>query len=313
MIEATPSIPAAPVASPRPAVVGLGEVLWDVFPDGPRFGGAPANFACGVAALSGGRIDACMVSAVGRDVPVDLGRRAVDHLRGRGVDTACVATVDRPTGQVLVELDAAGQASYRFVDDAAWDNLAWSDALAALAGRSAAVCFGTLGQRKPASRATIRRFVAAVPAGCLRVLDVNLRPPFWDAAVVLESLALADVLKLNHEELPVVAGLLGWRGTDADLLARLVETYKLRLVALTRGADGAVLLDAAGNRSDLPASPTTVRDTVGAGDAFTAALVVGLLDGLPLPAINAWAGRVAAYVTSQSGGTPDLPDELRRR
>lgn len=322
MSQPTPSNATTPSPPARPAVVGLGEVLWDVFPDGPRFGGAPANFACGVAGLAGassqsgasgpaggGRADACMVSAVGPD---DLGRQAVDRLRGRGVDAAAVVTVDRPTGQVFVELDAAGHASYRFGADAAWDHLEWSDAAAALAARSAAVCFGTLGQRAAASRHTIRRFVAAVPPACLRVLDVNLRPPFWDAATVLDSLRLADVLKLNHEELPIVADLLGWQGSEAELLSRLVDTYQLRLVALTRGADGAVLLDAAGERSDLPAHPTTVADTVGAGDAFTAALVLGLLDGLPLAAVNAWAGRVAAYVTSQPGGTPDLPGELRR-
>src|SRR5262245_58090751 len=186
----------------RATVIGIGEILWDVFPDGPRFGGAPANSACSVAELTGDRIDVYATGAVGGD---DLGRRAIEALHAHGVDTSCVAVVGRPTGQVLVKLDAAGRASYEFAADAAWDNLAWSDGLEQLAARADAVCFSTLGQRSEISRQTMRRFVQATPVACFRVLDINLRPPFWNEEVVLQSLQLANVLKLNDAELVVLA------------------------------------------------------------------------------------------------------------
>lgn len=293
----------------RATVIGLGEILWDVFPEGPRFGGAPANFACSVAELAADRIDVFMASSVGRDEP---GRRAIEALHAHGVDASCVAQVEYPTGQVLVGLDAAGQASYRFAADSAWDHVEWSDGLQQLAAQADALCFSTLGQRSEISRRTIQRFVHAAPASCLRVLDINLRPPFWNEEIVLQSLRLANVLKLNDRELSVVADTLHWRGADHELLRRLMEKFSLRLVALTRGAAGATLLSESEERSDLPAQSTVVVDTVGAGDSFTATLVVGLLSGLPLATINAWGIRVAAFVSSQLGATPHLPGYLHR-
>jgi fructokinase len=294
---------------PRPTVIGIGEILWDVFPDGPRFGGAPANFACSVAELARDRIDVYMAGGVGAD---DLGRRAIEALHAHGVDTSCVAVVDRPTGQVLVKLDAAGRASYEFAADAAWDNVAWSDGLQQLAARADAVCFSTLGQRSEISRQTIQRFVRATAAECLRVLDINLRPPFWNEEIVMQSLQLANVLKVNDAELSILADVLGWRGADHELLQQLVDRFSLQLVALTRGSAGALLLSESGERSDLPGQPTVVVDTVGAGDSFAAALVVGLLSGLPIATINAWGNRVAAFVSSQPGATPHFPDHLHQ-
>ena len=293
----------------RPTVVGIGEILWDVFPDGPRFGGAPANFACSVAELARDRIDVYTAGGVGAD---DLGRRAIEALHAHGVDTSCVAMVDCPTGQVLVELDAAGGASYAFAANAAWDDFAWSEELQKLAARADAVCFSTLGQRSGLSRQTVQRFLRATPAKCLRVLDINLRPPFWNEAVVLQSLQLANVLKVNDAELSVLADVLGWRGADHELLQQLVDRFSLQVVALTRGSAGALLLSESGESSDLPGQPTVVADTVGAGDSFAAALVVGLLSGLPLATINAWGNRVAAFVSSQPGATPHFPDHLQR-
>jgi len=294
----------------RPAtVIGIGEILWDVFPDGRRFGGAPANFACTVAELACDRIDVYAAGAVSTD---GLGRSAIEVLRGRGVDTGCVAIVDRPTGQVLVKLDAAGRASYEFAADAAWDNLAWSDGLEQLAARADAVCFSTLGQRSEISRQTIQRFVQATPAACLRVLDINLRPPFWNEEILFQSLHLANVLKLNDAELSILADMLHWRGEDLELLQRLVDRFSLQLVALTRGAAGAILLSESGERSDLPGQPTVVVDTVGAGDSFSAVLVIGLLSGHPLAKINAWGNRVAAFVSSQAGATPHIPHYLHQ-
>ena len=239
-----------------------------------------------------------------------LGITSAIHLHG--VQTSCVAIVDGCTGQVLVNLDAAGGASYEFAAGAAWDNVAWSDGLEQLAARADAVCFSTLGQRREISRQTIQRFVRATLAKCLRVLDVNIRPPFWNEEIVLQSLQLANVLKVNDAELSVLADMLRWSGADHQLLQQLVDRFSLQLVALTRGAAGAVLLSESGERSDLPGQPTVAVDTVGAGDSFAAALVIGLLSGLPIATINAWGNRVAAFVSSQPGATPYIPDYLHQ-
>lgn len=294
--------------SMRSIVVGLGEVLWDVFPDGAKFGGAPANFACNMSAIAGDRMDVYVVSGVGRD---ELGTRALEFLREHGVHTSCIQVSDKPTGTVLVQVDNAGHASYEFAADTAWDNLSWTRDLESLAERAAVVCFGTLGQRSETSRQVVERFVRATKPDCLRVLDINLRPPFWNEQVVRSSLPLAHVLKLNDAELPIVADLLRLRGSDRELLSQLRELYHLRLVTLTRGAAGALLLDAAGNWSEMAGEEVTVADTVGAGDAFTATMIAGLLAELPLDTINAWANRVAAFVSTQTGATPRIPAALR--
>ncbi|HEY2251612.1 MAG TPA: carbohydrate kinase [Planctomycetaceae bacterium] len=291
----------------RFTIVGLGELLWDLFPDGPRFGGAPANFACHAAALGA---DAFLVSSVGRD---ELGRKGLAELTAHGVQSDCVTVCDAaPTGTVDVTLDAAGKARFTFAADVAWDHLQWSDALEHLAGRCAAVCFGTLAQRSDVSRQTIRRFVQATPPPALRIFDINLRPPFYDESTIRESLALANVLKLNDEELPMVASLCGVAGTDAEIMARLAMKFDLAAVALTRGGHGA-LIWRQGELSDAPGQAVVVRDTVGAGDAFTADLSIGLLRHDDLDDINRRACEVAAYVCSCAGATPPLPDEIRRQ
>ena len=293
---------------PRPTLVGLGEILWDLFPDGPRFGGAPANFACTAAELGARVATVEMVSAVGTDT---LGDQALAALRQHGVQVGEVPQLDFPTGTVLVELDARGQASYTFAANTAWDNLAWSPTLADLASRTSLVCFGTLGQRAAPSRETIRRFVEATPATAWRLLDINLRPPHWSPAVIRESLPLANVVKLNDQELAELSPLLDLTGPEPLRLEQLLRRYRLQLVALTRGERGSVLLSASGERSELPGELVTVADTVGAGDAFTAALALGLVRNLPLAEIHRRASQVAAYVCTQSGGTPGIPAEFR--
>src|SRR5260221_8949526 len=169
--------------SDRCTIGGLGELLWDLFPDGPRFGGAPANFACHAAALGA---DAYLASSVGCD---ELGRKGQEVLLAQGVGAECVTACDAaPTGTVEVTLDALGKAQFRFAADVAWDHLQWSQALERLAGRCAAVCFGTLAQRSEVSRQVIRRFVSATPAAALRIFDINLRPPFYGDDTIRESL-----------------------------------------------------------------------------------------------------------------------------
>ncbi|MCI0334613.1 MAG: carbohydrate kinase [Planctomycetes bacterium] len=294
---------------PRKTIVGLGEVLWDVFPDGAHFGGAPANFACCAAELGGNTVDVAVVSAVGRD---DFGRQAIDLLRARGIDTDCVSHVDWPTGQVLVELDCKGHASFRIAEGAAWDSIVWSEQLGKLATSCDAVCFGTLAQRSEVSRQTIQAFVRATRPDCLRILDINLRNPFWNNEILLQSLELAKVVKLNEAEMATVAQVLDWKVDDDVLLDRMLDQFSLNLVALTRGASGAVLVNSSGEHSDLPGRPVSVVDTVGAGDAYTAALAIGMLRGLPLEKINEWANRVAEFVCSQSGAAPKLPASLQQ-
>jgi fructokinase len=290
----------------RPVIVGIGEALWDVFPDAAHFGGAPANFACHASSLGA---EAFMVGAVGAD---PLGHRALEKLRERGVVISHVRLdPEHATGTVQVSLDETGQASYQFAADTAWDHLKWSDELADLARRADAVCFGTLAQRSAISRQTIRQFVEATPPSSLRVFDVNLRQSFYDAESIRKSLQIASLVKLNDQELPVIQELCGLQSTTPrDLLFELSSRFNLRVAALTRGPAGSLLI-ADGQEDDSPAPATTVLDTVGAGDAFTAVLVMGLLHQVPLGEINHHANAVAAYVCSQPGATPPLPRQLR--
>jgi fructokinase len=290
----------------RPVVVGLGEALWDVFPDGEHFGGAPANVAVHAAAFGA---ESWLVSAVGHDA---RGEGARARLEAAGVHCGTVARIaDRPTGVVRVTLDAAGHPVYDIAAESAWDYVPWSAAVQEVAQRADAVAFGSLAQRSPVSRATIRRAVAATRASAWRLFDVNLRQSYWDAGVLTDSLELANALKLNEEELPVVARLCGV-GDQPPLeqLRALCSRFALRLAALTRGACGAVLVTPH-EVCESTAPATVVADTVGAGDAFTATLLIGLLDGRSLGDVSRRANAVAAYVCSQPGATPPIPENLR--
>lgn len=282
----------------RPLIVGLGEILWDVFPDGARFGGAPVNFACSAAALGGAALEVHMASAVGND---ELGQKALDTLADYQVNTPAVSRLPFPTGQVLVSVDREGHATYEFAADTAWDHLPWNDTFCDLACRADVVCFGSLGQRHAPSRESIQRFLKTTRPQCLRLFDINLRPPFWTNDVLLESLELATALKLNDEELPVVASLLSLTGSDQQIMQHLIDRYALQFVALTRGARGAALLHSNGYWNELPSPPTQVVDTVGAGDAFTAALTLGLIADMPHEEILQRAIHVAAHVCTQPG------------
>ena len=289
-----------------PVVAGIGEVLWDCYPDGAHFGGAPANFASHAASLGA---ESWMVSAVGTDAHGDRALQVLSDLKVR-----CDLVARDPkhsTGQVLVTLDAERVPRYEISLDVAWDHLTWSEHFGAFATRCDAICFGSLAQRSPDSRATIRRFVAAVRRSALRVFDVNLRQRFFDRETIDASLRLASALKLNDEELPVIAELCEIRArAPREILRELMTRYDLRLAALTRGPRGALLLDDRGE-DDCLAPETVVVDTVGAGDAFTAALVSDFLRGLPLSRINRHANAVASFVCSQAGATPTIHERLR--
>jgi fructokinase len=287
-------------------ICGIGEILWDIFPHGPRFGGAPANFASAIAGLAGPSVHVSMWSAVGED---ELGRIAIETLKRRQVDTSMIQVRFSKTGQVHVEVDEAGHARYRFDSYSAWDELQWNESVASLADQYDAICFGTLGQRASASRHSIRSFLKRAPRRSLRILDVNLRAPFFDESIVRDSLALANVLKLSDEELPYVGRSIGAVGSDLEIMRQLVDHYQLRYLALTRGAAGALMMSPS-ELSDLPGVPVKVADTVGAGDAFTAAMTLGLLANQTLDVINRAAILVASFVCSQTGAGTRFPNDL---
>jgi fructokinase len=289
-------------ANPRkPRILSCGEVLWDLFPEGPRFGGAPANFACHAAILGA---DVSLLSAVGNDA---RGDEALAILQGFGIDTSLVQRIaDVPTGSVGVSVDAAGKPGFEIHAGSAWDRIAWTSALEARVAEADAICFGTLGQRGEQSRATIRRALSLAKArNILRVLDVNLRKPFYDAALIRESIAQASLLKLSDDELGEVAAACGI-AAQADpgaTLRALLTRFTLDLVVMTRGARGALLVSAE-DAVDQPGIPAKVVDTVGAGDAFTAAFVLGLFRGGTREDILRKACETASAVCSQSGAVP---------
>lgn len=279
-------------------IVAIGEVLWDLLPSGRQIGGAPANFACH-ARLLGAR--ARLVSRVGND---DLGREVLGRLQDLGLPTDTIS-IDpaAPTGTVSVEMLPSGSHRFTIHTDVAWDNLAVEPVGLAAVERADAVCFGTLGQRCERARRATQQLLSAGRPEVWRIFDINFRQDFYSLPVIESSLAAANVLKINDEELPVLAGLLGLAGSPRDLLAALAERFALRLVALTRGSRGS-LLYSQGALAEHPGIRVEVRDTIGAGDAFTAALAVGLLEGLPLDEINRRAVSVAAQVCSYSGALP---------
>jgi fructokinase len=287
-------------------LIGLGEVLWDLLPSGRQLGGAPANFAYHAASL-GDR--AVVASRVGRDEPGDA---ALARLRQLGLATDFIqreaeapAAGGRPTGSAAPRLDRDGQAAaWTIATDVAWDNLEWSPAWATLAAEADAVCFGSLAQRSARSRATIRRFLDATRAEALRIFDINLRQSDYSAETLAESLARATIVKLNDAELPVVARLLGLDVIDGLAGARrLLDAFPPALVCVTRGARGSLLVSAS-DAHEHPGIPTTVVDTVGAGDAFTAAMAHHTLRGAPLAAVSEAANRLGAWVAARAGATP---------
>jgi fructokinase len=288
----------------RPLVVGLGEILWDLLPSGRQMGGAPANFAFHARSLGA---ESVVVSAVGDDEP---GRAILAELDRRGLDRSGIATVPSvPTGLVAVELDAAGVPRYKIREGVAWDTIPWQPRTAELASTADAVCYGTLAQRSDASRRTIDAFLAATRPACLRVLDLNLRQAYYSRDLVHGLLSRSNVLKLNDDELRTVAGLLSLPGTEAEVLEGLLTAYPLTMIALTKGAGGS-LFCGPGCTARHFGVPVAAVDTVGAGDAFTAALVVGMLKGKSWSDIGETANRLASHVCTQKGAWPDVPADI---
>jgi len=291
----------------RHKIVGLGELLWDLLPTGKQLGGAPANFAY-ISTLLGNK--GIVASRVGRD---DLGDLAVRQLSAIGVNTGSIQLdTTHATGTVRVEVDHAGQPKFEIGEGVAWDFLEWTSLWQKLAAEADAICFGSLAQRAETSRTTIRKFLGAARKDAVRVFDVNLRQAFYSKEVLAESMQAADIVKLNHEELPRIMELFGHPQREeiaaADLLA---ETYHLKLICVTRGCRGSLLIRE-GSVDEHPGYRIRVADTVGAGDAFTAGLVREYLRGSSLPAMNETANRVGAWVASQVGAMPSPGEGIER-
>lgn len=288
-------------------VIGIGEVLWDLLPSGAQMGGAPANFAYHAQAL-GAR--AGVVTRVGLD---HLGRDIRQRLEGMGLPLDLVQVDESlPTGTVTVDLEGNGIPRFTIREQVAWDHIQPTPAALRAASEADAICFGSLAQRCEPSRSTIYKLLSQAPATALRVFDVNLRQNFYSRDLIQKSLRLANVLKLNDAELPIVAAMLGLKGNMGTQVSALAQQFDLQVVAVTCGAEGSVLYHN-GRWSDCATQAVEVKDTVGAGDAFTAAMVLGLLRKLHLDEVNATASEVARYVCSCSGATPPLPKELGGR
>ncbi|MEE2639137.1 MAG: carbohydrate kinase [Planctomycetota bacterium] len=293
-------------------VTAVGEILWDLFPERTCFGGAPANFACAASQLGADSVEVTLLSGVGGDA---LGRKAVEQLANHGVSTRLLQTGEKCTGRVEIELNPDGSAVYRFAEDVAWDNLVMEERLYKVAAEADAVCFGTLGQRSARSAKVIQEFLAHTSQQCVRIFDINLRFPHVVATTIEPSLQLCNVLKLNDDELPWLADFLGLRGNQSGWLQQLQSRYALDWIALTRGSQGALLVSGQQQVEIEPLSPAVV-DTVGAGDAFTAVLAMGILGQAEqwsrdsIRKVGELANRVASFVCTQSGATPNLPKEF---
>lgn len=282
-------------------VVGLGELIWDLFPEGRRLGGAPSNFAYVSRLLGDG---AAVASRVGHDA---LGGEALERLERAGLSTEYLQRDGaHPTGTVGVRIGAGGEPQFNVNENSAWDYLEWTPGWEELAARAAVVCFGTLGQRRPEARATITRFLEATDADALRLFDVNLRHSFFTPEMLARSLAQTTVVKLNAEELSAAGSMLNLGAAgELETARRLLELFDLRLVAVTRGAAGSLLV----SRDEADEHPghraARVADTIGCGDAFAAALAHCLRRGAPLALANEIANRVGAWLATQEGATPE--------
>ena len=278
-------------------IVGIGEILFDLLPAGAQLGGAPANFAYHVGQLGGHGI---AVSAIGKDA---LGAEVKSILAAKGLE-AILPEVDCPTGVVNVTLDAKGVPTYTIIEGVAWDNVPYTPQMKAVAAQAQAVCFGTLAQRNPVTRKTILDFIADMPQDSLKVYDINLRQHFFTKEIIEQSLKVADILKINDEEILVVTRLLGLEGTPEEACRAILRLYGLRLVILTKGGDGSDVITEDEVHS-VACPKVEIADTVGAGDSFTAAFIRAYLRGDSLSDCHRLANEVSAYVCSKNGAMPE--------
>ena len=286
-------------------VVGMGEALWDVLPEGKKIGGAPANFAYHLSQFG---LPSCVVSAVGDDA---LGKEIIENFTSKGLNQL-IAEVPYPTGTVQVEIDPAGVPQYEIKENVAWDNIPYTAHLEMLAEKTKAVCFGSLAQRNVVSRNTINRFLDAMPQNedTLVVFDVNLRQGFYNKEILCNSMKRCNILKINDEELVTVSRMFGYPGIDLqDKCWILLGKYNLKMLILTCGINGSYVFTP-GNVSFQPTPKVEVADTVGAGDSFTAAFIASILKGKSVQEAHSTAVQTSAFVCTKKGAMPTLPSEL---
>lgn len=289
-------------------VVGMGEALWDVLPEGKKIGGAPANFAYHVSQFG---LNSRVVSAVGND---KLGAEILENFKEKNLN-CIIETIPYPTGTVQVELDAGGVPCYEIKEGVAWDNIPYTVTLQELACHTRAICFGSLAQRSVVSRETINRFLDAMPKeeNVLKIFDINLRQNFYTKDILCNSFQRCNVLKINDEELVTVSRMFGYPGIDLrDKCWILLAKYNLKMLILTCGVNGSYVFTP-GKVSFVETPKVEVADTVGAGDSFTAAFVSAILKGKSVPEAHKLAVDTSAFVCTQHGAMPILPDELKSR
>jgi fructokinase len=288
-------------------VIGVGEILWDVFPNGKKLGGAPANFAYHISALGHNGI---ILSRIGND---NNGKEIIKHLKGLGLATKYIQIDNnKATGVVEVKIDNKNQPNYIIKENVAWDFMQWSEKFNLLIKTTDAICYGTLAQRDEVSKKTIVSLLEKMNKNTVKVYDINLRQSFFSKTIIDDALKLSDILKLNSDEINVLRELLNIsiKYNEKDICKFLLDSYNLNLICLTKGEEGSILIDKQ-NYYHSPSYPYEVADRVGAGDAFAAAAVVNYLKGNPIDAISIQANKLASWVTSKSGGTPVYDSSIR--
>lgn len=285
-------------------VVGLGEALWDVLPEGKKLGGAPANFAYHAGQFG---LQTIAVSALGEDA---LSEETVQQLEEKKLNYE-MPRVPYPTGTVLVELDAEGIPTYDIKENVAWDNIPFSESIENIARHAQAVCFGSLAQRNVVSRETIYKFLDSTPSDCVKIFDINLRQQFYTKEVIQESLKRCNILKINDEELITIGRMFGYPGLDIENKCFLIlGKYNLDMLVLTCGVNGSYVFTP-GKVSYQPTPKVEVSDTVGAGDSFTGSFCAAILRGKTVEEAHQLAVRVSAYVCTQNGAMPQIPDTYK--
>lgn len=286
-------------------IIGIGEIVWDVFPKEKHLGGAPVNFAYMCRSLG-----ACSyaVSAIGNDT---LGDETLEAVRGTGIDLSCLQRNAMPTSRVLVTTDPQGIPSYDILEGVAWDALECTDRERTLASYADAVCWGSLAQRSLESRSAILEIVDSVKEGCLKVFDINIRQNYFSPEIISTSLERADILKVNEDELPLLKEMYALPEGTAATVAELIARFGLSHVIYTAGAAFSEVYDASGLLSHIDTPKVEVADTVGAGDAFTAAFVCGMLEGRSIAKCHERAVAVSAYVCTCKGAINPIPEELK--
>lgn len=285
-------------------VVGLGEVLWDMLPEGRKIGGAPVNFAYHAGQFG---IDTMAVSAIGND---KLGEDTIAEMNGKHLNHI-FPSVPYPTGSVQVSLDEKGVPAYDIKENVAWDNIPFTNEIESVARNCRAVCFGSLAQRNAVSRNTIRKFIESTPSGCIRIFDINLRQNFYTSNVIRDSLELCNILKINDEEIMLVSRMFNYDSSNIENVCRtIMEDFSLEMVILTCGTKGSYIFTK-GGVSFMPTPKVNVADTVGAGDSFTGSFCAAILRGLPVTEAHKKAVEVSAYVCTQNGAMPEIPESMK--